>query len=680
MNKNYHLSVVPLVVGLLIGISVSAASVLEVVYPVIELGDCADRAACRIYCADPAHASVCIDFGEKHGILNTAEAARAREANKPGPGGCRGRDACRTYCQNPANQDECLAFALKSGRISRGAHDLLKKVQNDGGPGGCRGEEACREYCRDLAHTEECLAFAEKNGFVKKDVALKARQLGILEGPGGCRGQDACRAHCADPANQSACVDFAESHGFMKPDEAALARRLGGVGGPGGCQGEHCRVYCADTDRAEECLAFAEKQGIAKKEDIARARKFLRATEQGGGPGGCTGEACRSFCEKPENREECLAFAKKNNLITSEQAADAENGIKIHAKLAESGGPGGCADENMCRAYCGDPEHAEECTAFAVAHGGVSQEDARRMLQRFIRQKLEGHGDALSPDELDRETRDVEGRFEAFRQLEERFRGDASSADIQGFPPFIPGNSEGVPQQLRNNRTFRGPGGCSSPAACIRFCTEHPEVCSRPDEENTDGDAAGDSGGHGEVRSPLPPRGGGQSPLAVPRLINLKTLPPDFNKRTPEEQRDIIRKLRIQLDSNSPSTEHSGGAGNQYPFGIPERTTPPTTVPHYPYSERYAPPPGTNVYPGSQDYYAIPEKPVQVPVGSPDYSSGSGLVSPESILPPLIPPVPPPPTTLSPETAPAPSDTTPLPTSQSPLEGFIASVFGFLWQ
>lgn len=522
MKKGFFASVVGISL-FAVAFSVAAASIFDIEYPIPELGNCPDRTACKTYCDNPANQNACLDFAKKYQLLDSQKIEQAKNLPETGPGGCQGQEACQAYCEDSAHAEECLEFAEEHNLVSKQEIQKAKEFLEKSGPGECRGQKECREYCSDPAHQEECISFAEKNGFMSKEDAEKARKFAGRPGPGGCRGE-VCKTYCEDPAHTDECLEFSEKNGFISKEEAARIKKMAITTGPGGCRGEECRTYCNEVSHQEECIHFAVENGFMSKEDaeralkfagkpgpggcqgreceeychkpehgeaclefaeqngllppgeLQRAKKFMQATESGG-PGGCRGEECRTYCENPEHRKECFEFAKKQGFIRPEDEKNFEVGQKLQQKLQEAGGPGGCKSEQDCRTYCTDASHSEECIAFAAAHGGIPKEEAERMVKEFAEQKFEKQGRFHSSEDFQKFELESKNRFEQFQQLEQQFRGPGGS----GFPSFrgefpgqsgeFPGNG---PQGLEN---FKGPGGCSSPSECIKYCTEHQNEC-----------------------------------------------------------------------------------------------------------------------------------------------------------------------------------------------------------
>lgn len=463
--------------------SVSAAGTADITFPVQELGGCVDKDACKTYCDNEANRAACVDFGKTHGLVSESEASQIKNLPPSGPGGCVGNDACRAYCSDSEHSEECIKFGEEHGLISKEDAKRGREFANQTGPGGCKGAQECRAYCSNQTHQEECIKFSEDHGFISHEQAAKAKIFGGGGGPGGCKGPDDCKQYCEDPAHQDECIRFGEEHNLISHEEATKAREIAGKTGPGDCRGaDGCRKYCSDTAHQEECLKFAEENNLVPKEHLEQARRFLKVAQEGG-PGNCKGqEECRKYCSDSARQEECFKFAKGKGLTRPEDEESFEVGQKLNETVKTSGGPGGCKSDDECRSYCSDQAHVEECFAFASAHGGVSEEKAKALLQRFTENKF-------GPDNEDFQA-EAEKKYETFRKLEEQYRGlrgeFAPRADGAGsftgdrpFPamPSETGeNTASAPHQ--GFKTFSGPGGCSGPSECIKYCSEHQDECA----------------------------------------------------------------------------------------------------------------------------------------------------------------------------------------------------------
>lgn len=624
--------------GVFVGFSTGASSPFDITFPIPELDNCADRDACKTFCDDLAHKDACfafakkhglvdanaeeriknlpptgpggcnseescktycddadhqeecIAFAEEHGLMTHDEAARNRKL-ATGPGGCQGEKECKEYCEEPLHQDECFEFAVQNGFIDKKEagefkkqREQFKKLQDES-PGGCKNEQECRVYCEDSAHTDECVKFAEEHGFMSREEAARIRKVGIAGGPGGCKGEKECHAYCEDPVHQIECIDFAEQNGFMSKEEAARARKFIGKTGPGGCRGEECRNYCNDPAHQEECLSHAEREGLLPRDEIERIRKFTRAAEDGG-PGGCTGNQCRDYCMDPAHQDECFEFAKKNGLMRPDEEKEFERGKKIQEKVRESGGPGGCRDDEACRIYCTDSAHTEECVAYAVAHGGMTEAQAREMLRHFLEQKFQGQEQFHPSGDFQQFQEGSAQRFEEFRQLEENFRGKFEGKFPGGMPQgfdgknrmfeqrgMMQGGGEGRSMQS-SDMHFAGPGGCTTPDECIKYCTEHKDECFQFGPPGMPSRRPPEGG--------IPPGEGGRSQIRTDIVHEFRPsdLPEGFDQMSHDQREEFFRskfggrpdEMRMMQDRGEPPQGFRGFEHGSPPFpqGRPE--------------------------------------------------------------------------------------------------------------
>ncbi|MDP2638995.1 MAG: hypothetical protein Q8P06_02395 [Candidatus Azambacteria bacterium] len=153
----------------------------------------------------------------------------------------------------------------------------------------------------------------------------------------------------------------------------------------GDCQDKSsCKSYCDKPENIEACIAFAEKNDLMSKDEIKRAKKFITAGSKG--PGGCNGkDNCENFCNNITNIDECVAFAEKNDLMPPEELKEAR---MVQAAIKRGVKPPPCGGKQACDTYCEDPSHMEECISFGAEAGfiqGRELEDARKMLTAIKR-------------------------------------------------------------------------------------------------------------------------------------------------------------------------------------------------------------------------------------------------------------------------------------------------------
>lgn len=298
-------------------------------------------------------------------------------------GNCKSERECKAYCDKPDNLLPCVAFAEQHNLMPREeAAKARKFAQVKRGPGGCTTKDSCEAYCNDITHIDECLIFAEANDLIPREELEEARkvQQALQRGvklPGGCRNKDACDAYCEDSNHTEECITFAETAGFIPPDELedarkALAAVKKGAKAPP-CRGKRaCDTYCGKPENMEACLTFAEAAGFIPPEELADAKRALAAIKKGAKPPPCRGQAeCDAYCGEPDHLEECLAFAEAAGFMSAEDAA--------MARKTGGRGPGGCKGKETCEQFCKNPANEETCFQFGLEHGLIPPEDLQRM-------------------------------------------------------------------------------------------------------------------------------------------------------------------------------------------------------------------------------------------------------------------------------------------------------------
>jgi len=229
--------------------SANAQTAPEISYPIAELGNCADKAACKAYCDKSEKVDACLSFAEKNNMMSGEEIKVAKNfkgTGMTGPGGCSGKDACSTYCSNSDHIDECVTFAEKNGMMSGDQLKEAKKVQSAIArgikPPACGGKETCSAYCSSSEHMEECINFSIEAGIMDSQKAEESKKVlnAIKSGikPPACNGKSECDAYCSSSEHVEECVNFGEAAGMISKEEADKIRNKGqqggnGQGGPG---------------------------------------------------------------------------------------------------------------------------------------------------------------------------------------------------------------------------------------------------------------------------------------------------------------------------------------------------------------------------------------------------------------------------------------------------------------
>ena len=401
MRKYYFLLIFVFI--LFSGVLVFATSKEDITFPVAELGNCKSEEACEAFCDLPENMGPCLNFAEIHNLIPKEEIEIGKKilalGETSGPGGCRGVVECGTYCDDMSHIKECVAFAEKNNLMSADELAEAKKVasalEKGVQPPPCNSKSECDDVCILPENMKTCITFAKEAGLMppeelaEAEMVLAALEKGITPPP--CGSKDKCDEYCSLPENFETCVSFAEAAGFMSPEEAEMVRRTGGKG-PGDCRGkEACEAFCEDPANMGPCVDFAVENGFMSAEEAEQVRKMMAAGFTSG-PGGCKGqEECEAFCDDISHMAECVDFAERTGMMSSEDAARARR----MAEMGISGGPGGCKGEEECRAFCENPANMETCLNFAIQVGDMSPEEAEQMRQGKQRMAQTGEGLAM---------------------------------------------------------------------------------------------------------------------------------------------------------------------------------------------------------------------------------------------------------------------------------------------
>lgn len=316
-----------------IAISYDVQALFPGLYPVTELGNCANQQECKAYCSVSSNYSKCAVFAQKNNmtakIPDDKKAVFAAMQKGDSPGQCKDEASCRAYCEDIDNIEECVNFVEKFNLASS---DELKEIRQMANvkkagvafPGNCKTKESCLKYCDNSANAVVCMEFALEAGFIpKEDAESVGKIIPYLKSggklPGGCTTKESCDTYCDSESHFNECADFALGAGFMTKEEAEILKKTGGKG-PGNCRSkEVCENYCKDEKHIDECVDFAVKAGFISQKEADDAKKHGITS----GPGGCKNKAeCEAFCIT--NQDICFEFAKEHGMLSEEDLKNIE--------------------------------------------------------------------------------------------------------------------------------------------------------------------------------------------------------------------------------------------------------------------------------------------------------------------------------------------------------------------
>ena len=103
----------------------------DIVFPIAELGNCANFSECRNYCEDPVNRNTCIDFAKNKGF-HREENIEVKDSQfwqrTKASLGCDSIESCKALCEQPSNFEKCSNFAKSQG-LSGGHTEDPKKLK-----------------------------------------------------------------------------------------------------------------------------------------------------------------------------------------------------------------------------------------------------------------------------------------------------------------------------------------------------------------------------------------------------------------------------------------------------------------------------------------------------------------------------------------------------------------------
>lgn len=214
----------------------------NIVYPIVELGSCKDKADCASFCSKSENMVACMNFAEKQGLLSgedlrISKIVAEKISKGQTPGQCKDQDSCEKFCKDKVeNIDACISFAeelniLPASELAQ-AKNIAKALKEGAKlPGQCKTKDDCENYCEDGAHIDECLSFAEAANILPPDELKDAKKMASFlkngETPGKCKDKKDCENYCNDSANGDECLNFAKKAGLISKEEEDMMNNGG---------------------------------------------------------------------------------------------------------------------------------------------------------------------------------------------------------------------------------------------------------------------------------------------------------------------------------------------------------------------------------------------------------------------------------------------------------------------
>ncbi len=364
-------------------------------------------------------------------------------------GNCRDGKECKLYCDIPQNTPACWSYdkyVINQNILGEETVNITYPINE---LGSCQSAEKCFLYCAQPQNQAACLDYAKKNGLVKEtddssDEPPSPEVLTAAAQELGCSSRDTCMAICNDQNNFEKCHNFAEKHKLRKPSDnessgpppQVMLRAKSELG----CMNEtSCMNFCNNPENSEICFEFAKKHELLAKEEIEKHDEYLQKREElmteAKKELGCDSpQSCQAFCQNKENLSKCASLTSKIGAPPSQNNMQnaGSGGEGISNPISGQLGPGGCATETECKAYC--TKNPNDCKGFTQNYAQNSQ--------------LPSTSGNLNPNN----------------------------------PPNIPGNNpptqkSGIGNSNSKEGDYLGPGGCKTEKECKAYCEKHPGDC-----------------------------------------------------------------------------------------------------------------------------------------------------------------------------------------------------------
>ena len=186
--------------------------------------------------------------------------------------------------------------------------------------------------------------------------------------------------------------------------------------------------------------------------------------------GGCTDlAACKTYCQDPANQTSCMEFAKKKGFNKKMPTKSQEILNKAKSEL-------GCDSIEACKGFCTSEANLDKCNNFARKYsvGALTQDPSDAQILQKAKETL---------------------GCDSYKSCFLLCSQDANRQKCSEFAKKV---------NLKGGVEVKGPGDCKTTATCQSYCREHPDICKKYLERQT----------NPTTFSPRPDMGNCQTPTA----------------------------------------------------------------------------------------------------------------------------------------------------------------------
>ena len=137
-----------------------------------------------------------------------------------------------------------------------------------------------------------------------------------------------------------------------------------------------CKVYCDQPENRNACIAFAKAKGFSKVKGKVN-EKQVALLEAAKTELGCqTVPTCQALCDQPENVAKCEAFAKRHGMASTPPPSEISDEELLKAAKEKLG----CESYDSCQRLCDEERNYTKCAALMQSQ--VTEED-RAMFEKY---------------------------------------------------------------------------------------------------------------------------------------------------------------------------------------------------------------------------------------------------------------------------------------------------------
>ena len=134
-----------------------------------------------------------------------------------------------------------------------------------------------------------------------------------------------------------------------------------------------CKVYCDQPENKDSCIAFAKSKNLYK--ETVRKEKVNTLSFAKDELGCNSIKSCKNYCEQKINQSKCQSFAQKHGLFTSQEVSPKDEELLSKAKQNLN-----CDSFDSCKALCDQKANYTKCAG--LYQDQVTSDD-RAMFEKY---------------------------------------------------------------------------------------------------------------------------------------------------------------------------------------------------------------------------------------------------------------------------------------------------------